>query len=95
MNKENNLPTEDSGAEDFTLRSLYSISEWRSIYTLFKLLFQCKDPVIRRHLLNLKLRNLLMKFQILRLQLGDILLDRRISRLEKQLNIGKFSHKRM
>jgi hypothetical protein len=79
----------DSGAKNGS-STPYVIKEFGKslgIFVFLKVLFKCNNPIIRRHLINLKLRNLFMQFQILRLQLGDIMLDRRLSRLEKRFNI--------
>lgn len=44
--------------------------------------FQCRDPVLIRYMLCLKLRNTFMKFQIFRLECLHIVTDLRIRRLE-------------
>lgn len=54
--------------------------------------FKCGNSILRRYLLDLKLSNLLLKFQVLRLEFSYMLTDRRISRLEKRLKIGRFAH---
>ena len=46
-------------------------------------LYKCKHPVLRRELLRLKFHNLALKFRVFRLQVGYMLLNRRIGKLEK------------
>lgn len=58
---------------------------------LLGVLFECRDSVILRHILYLKFRNFLMQLRVLRLQLSDVMLDRRLARLERHFQVGRFT----
>ncbi len=52
-------------------------------FLFFRILFfKNLDPVVKRYILDLKLRNLTLKFQVIRLQCSNIVLNFRLSRLE-------------
>ena len=70
---------------------------WPPVHHLFTrwpllgVLFECHDSVILRHILYLKFRDFLMQLRVLRLQLSDVMLDRRLARLECRFQVGRFT----